>query len=84
MDCPRRTDEPKVDLVRWWRYAVVRGPGIPAEMNGRWFDMDAMPKYVHSIGPFPGYSDAQCVPTDRWEQRDDGQVAVVYEWTRSS
>lgn len=78
------TDAPEAGppLVRWWKYAVLRGPGIPAEMNGRWFNMEDMPKYVHPLGPLPEFPDAMCVPTDRWEQREDGQVAVVYEWTR--
>ena len=61
---------------RWWRYAVVRGPGIPASLNGRWYDLDEMPAALDEAG-------AVVEATDRWEQRDDGAVAVVYEWIAS-
>lgn len=62
--------------VRWWRYVVLRGAGVPAELDGRWYDLDSIPSIP---GPYDGVVlDA----TNRWEQRDDGAVAVVYEWTR--
>lgn len=63
-------------MERWWRFAVLRGDGIPAELDGRWYDLDEL------LGPTlqPGPA-TKLEPTDRWEQREDGEVAVVYEWT---
>jgi hypothetical protein len=67
----------------WWRYAVLRGAGIPADIDGRWYDL----KDMHHETPGPltipdhGYR-ATLSATNRWEQRDDGAVAVVYEWVR--
>jgi hypothetical protein len=65
---------------RWWRYAVLRGTGIPADLDGRWYDLDQIPD-AQSRLPYTGPS-ATLEPTNRWEQRADGKVAVVYEWTR--
>jgi hypothetical protein len=64
---------------RWWRYAVLRGEGIPAHYDGVWVDMDAFRQDVMAI-----YESATFQPTNRWEQREDGEVAVVYEWIRES
>jgi hypothetical protein len=66
---------------RWWRYAVLRGDGIPAEFDGMWFDVDA---FVQDVLAKPGRYGSTFVPTNRWEQREDGEVAVVYEWIRES
>lgn len=66
-------------MKRWWRYAVLRGDGIPAELDGRWYDLDGMGQDVLPSRP----GSVTMEPTDRWEQRDDGEVAVVYEWRRS-
>ena len=66
---------------RWWQFIVLRGDGIPAEMDGRWLDMDnVMPHY--GIDAFEFGTVAKFEPTNKWEQRDDGQVAVVYEWVK--
>jgi hypothetical protein len=67
-------------LRRWWRFAVLRGEGIPAEMDGRWYDLGQISD-PRSRLPHTGPS-ATLEATNRWEQRDDGEVAVVYEWTR--
>jgi hypothetical protein len=62
---------------RWWRYAVIRGDGVPAELDGVWYDLEATPTPLPGSGP-----GATLEPTNKWEQREDGAVAVVYEWTR--
>ena len=61
----------------WWKYIVIRGAGIPADINGRWYEFhfDSSDNYFHIQqvdyrGTF--------VPTNQWEQREDGEVAVVY------
>lgn len=64
-------------VERWWRYAVLRGDGIPAELDGVWFDLDDIPEITASAR-----WGATTSPTNRWEQREDGAVAVVYEWLR--
>lgn len=64
---------------QWWRYAVLRGEGLPAELDGRWYDVPST-QGDHIVVPF---GTSECVTlhaTNRWEQRDDGAVAVVYEW----
>lgn len=68
---------------RWWRYAVIRGEGIPAHLDGKWYDLEDM------NSPLPGQRDDGAVAvvsfeaTNQWEQRDDGAVAVVYRmWYR--
>lgn len=60
---------------RWWKYAVIRGEGIPADLDGQWYDMDDM-NQGDALDSFV------LTPTNRWEQREDGEVAVVYEWVR--
>lgn len=64
--------------ARWWRYAVLRGDGILAWLDGCWYDLDETPE---PFGEIEGYS-ATVEATNRWEQREDGAVAVVYEWLR--
>jgi hypothetical protein len=65
---------------RWWRFVVLRGEGIPAQLDGRWYDLEQMPE-GSTFAPANGYT-ATVDATNRWEQRDDGEVAVVYEWIR--
>lgn len=76
-------------IKRWWRYAVLRGEGLPVHLDGLWFDLDAMPSkdlYVfeaeggHPVH-FQGIS-ATLLATNQWEQRENGEVAVVYRWSR--
>lgn len=58
---------------RWWRYAVIRGEGIPPNVDGKWYDLDEMDEAL------PGHMGRFRVEaTNQWEQRDDGAVAVVY------
>ena len=66
---------------RWWRYAVLRGEGIPAALDGRWYDLGEMRDAEHVLPSTDGM-DATLDATNRWEQRSDGAVAVVYEWVR--
>ena len=63
-------------------YVVIRpGAGLPEgflpeDMDGRWIDRSTLPL------PVPGAPDvvgAVAVPTGRFEQRDDGAVAEVFE-----
>jgi hypothetical protein len=68
-------------VKRWWRYAVLRGEGIPAELDGRWYDLEADPDRP-GLGFLTRGTAATLDATNRWEQRDDGEVAVVYEWVR--
>lgn len=63
---------------RWWKYAVLRGQGIPARLDGQWFDLDELSGIDAMFGD--GYT-AVLEATNRWEQRDDGAIAVVYEFT---
>ena len=65
--------------VRWWRFAVLRGEGIPAELNGVWFDVNEM---RNGLGLPPTPRSVTLDATNEWEQRDDGEVAVVYRWVR--
>ena len=60
-------------------YIVVRPatdlpPGfLPPEMDGRWFDVEQLPPAWGDLGM------AVAVPSGRFEVRDDGAVAEVYE-----
>lgn len=67
------------ETTRWWQYIVLRGDGIPAELDGMWFDLETVPQDTLSR---LGGDAATFEPTNRWEQREDGAVAVVYEWRR--
>lgn len=62
-------------------FVVIRpAPGLPPgffppELDGKWFDRESFPTRVgppveHAVTP---------VPTGRFEYRDDGAVAEVYE-----
>lgn len=62
-------------------YIVVRPardlpPGfLPPHMDGRWFDRTMLPE----SGALHGPGDAVAVATGRFEVRDDGAVAEVFE-----
>lgn len=63
-----------------FRYIVVRAHPdlpegfLPPDMEGRWYDRDSIPEGVDwSMGG------AVAVATDRFERRDDGATARVYE-----
>jgi len=67
---------------RWWKYAVLRGEGIPSALDGRWYDLDET-RDAESVLPRMDGVSATLDATNRWEQREsDGAVAVVYEWVR--
>lgn len=61
-------------------YIVIRPapdlpPGfLPAHLDGRWYDREDIP-WRAGYGP----NDAVAVPSGRFEVRDDGAVAEVYE-----
>lgn len=69
--------EPANRIRRWWRFGVLRGDGIPAYLNGRWLDIDE----IEQRGTFVAEG-VTLDATNEWEQRDDGEVAVVYRWVR--
>ena len=75
-ECPRCRNR-RDGRIRWWKYIVLRGEGIPAYLDGVWYDLDSLHEQ-----PFPQYDGVTVDATNRWEQRDDGAVAVVYEWVR--
>ena len=75
------TDLSETMSHRWWRYAVLRGEGIPAALDGRWYDLDDMPG-TESLFTVAVRNAVTLDATNRWEQREDGAVAVVYEWVR--
>jgi hypothetical protein len=60
------------------KYVVIRpAPDLPAgflpeHLNGRWFDLTWM-RSGHGLGT------GVAVATGRYESRDDGEVAEVYE-----
>jgi hypothetical protein len=67
----------------WWRYIVLRGPGISAEYDGKWYDIEGMPKVDYVLDHMSKTLELgtrQFVATNMWEQREDGEVAVVYMW----
>jgi hypothetical protein len=70
---------PSTEPQRWWKYAVIRGEGIPAHLDGTWYDLDDLQN--HGMLVRRG-REAFMEPTNQWEQRDDGEVAVVYRWRR--
>lgn len=61
-----------------FRYIVIRAhpdlpPGfLPPDMEGKWFDLNWLPN-TNQLGT------AVAVVTDRFERRDDGATARVYE-----
>lgn len=68
-------------------YVVVRPspdlpPGfLPEHLDGKWFDISEMPFSFREPGEAAaaGIGEAVSVPTGRFEYRDDGAVAEVYE-----
>jgi hypothetical protein len=67
-----------------FRYAVLRpGPGLPAgflppRLDGLWMDLDQVQDMAV---PVPGTTSlAVAVATGRFERRDDGATARVYEF----
>lgn len=64
-------------------YVVIRpAPGLPngflpPHWDGRWIDRATVPECYAS--PDPSMSTATAVPTGRFEVRDDGVVAEVFE-----
>lgn len=69
--------------LRWWRFVVIRGKGVPKELDGKWFDLDRTPEHLPGVDAPITMPAGKFVATNMWEQRDDGEVAVVYmpEWT---
>lgn len=76
-------------IKRWWRYAVLRGEGVPVHLDGQWVDLDKLTQRDLAVfeakdGSPVHYSgiEATLEATNQWEQRGDGEVAVVYRWSR--
>lgn len=71
-------------------YVVIRpGPGlpegfVPARWDGRWLDRSQLQPLPgeHGDAAAAGFGEAVAVPTGRFEYRDDGAVAEVYEVRR--
>lgn len=63
---------------RWWKFAVLRGEGIPAEKDGEWIDLNDIGYITKIIMPIDVGS-IIFSPSNQWEQRSDGEVAVVYK-----
>jgi hypothetical protein len=63
----------------WWKYIVIRGFDIPADIDGRWYEFHFNPYADDDFFRIqhPDYR-VTFVPTNQWEQREDGEVAVVY------
>jgi hypothetical protein len=64
-------------ITPWWHFIVLRGEGLPAKMNGRWEDVADLAKHGSFLLRDYGYEGMTFHVTNQWEQRDDGQVAVV-------
>jgi hypothetical protein len=71
-------------MTREWLpdYVVIR-PGVglpdgflPADLDGRWYDRATIPTVWRPDGPTEG---AVAVPAGRFEYREDGAVAEVWE-----
>jgi hypothetical protein len=71
----REAEKPKTELKRWWRYAVLRGKGLPQSIDGWWYDLDSMTDFDGWPVEMKGIN---FEATNEWERRDDGEVAVVY------
>ena len=35
--------------TRWWKFAVLRGPGIPAHLDGMWLDVDEIDRRGRNV-----------------------------------
>jgi hypothetical protein len=70
-------------ITPWWKFIVLRGKGLPAKYDGLWEDIEELAKY----GPIRlkdyGYKGMLFEATNEWEQREDGQVAVVFRYVPS-
>jgi len=51
---------------------------LPKELNGKWFDVDDVPR-IPPLGTNNKVSEAVAVPTGKFEVREDGAVAEIYE-----
>lgn len=66
-----------------YRYAVLRAaPDLPDDfmplnLDGRWYDLDGLGAPPESVDYGGG---AVAVATDRFERREDGATARVYEF----
>lgn len=64
-----------------FRYAVIRAAAdlaagfLPPDVEGRWYDLADLP-FVRASAQVAG---GVAVATDRFERRDDGATARVYE-----
>jgi hypothetical protein len=68
-------------------YVVIRAAAdlpagfMPADLNGKWFDRSTLPSWVRVDGATRNVDGgAVAVPTERFEVRDDGAVAEVFEF----
>lgn len=65
-----------------FRYVVIRAAidlpdgFLPPDIEGRWYSLDMVPKTDDPEWRFGG---AVAVATDRFERREDGATARVYE-----
>lgn len=71
-------EEAPAETTKWWDYAVLRGNGIPEELDGLWIDVREV-KSHRLVSTDPMIS-AEFVASNQWEQNGDGKVAVVYWW----
>ena len=69
-----------MQVTPWWHFIVLRGQGLPAEMDGMWFDVEDLTKYGSISLRNYGHQGMTFNVTNQWEQRDDGQVAVVFQY----
>jgi hypothetical protein len=73
--CPPPAAEPDLIVLRAYPGAP---PGfMPPGYEGRWFDRASMP--VHRVAAVAATGTAAARPTGRFEVRDDGAVAEVWE-----
>jgi hypothetical protein len=64
-------------ITPWWHFIVLRGEELPAKMNGLWLDVEDLARHGSIQLRDYGYQGLTFDVTNQWEQRDDGQVAVV-------
>lgn len=57
----------------WWKYAVLRGKWLPVGLDGRWYELSDLSPELGNVPNAVSFG-----PTHEWEQREDGEVAVVY------
>jgi len=67
------------------KYVVVRpSAGLPVDylpdhLDGKWYDMEDIPMDYGLRPAQPGQATVLARPTGRFEYREDGQAAEVYE-----